>query len=183
MAQTGDLDAFNHLVLAYQDLIYHHARSILGESDSSEDATQETFIKAFRGLPHYRGGSFRAWLLRIATNTCYDELRRSKDHYLVDDWLVNQDGEEYDLLEIIPSPEPPLDDQVVQGELDAAIQRGLNRLPVEYRAAAVIVDILGFNYAEAAESLGVPVGTVKSRLARARRGLRQYLLQDLEPVH
>ncbi len=182
-AKSGDHEAFNRLVLAYQDMVYNHAHAILGESDSAEDAVQETFIKAFRGLRGYRGGSFRAWLLRIASNTCYDELRRSNHRQEVDDWLVGEDGEEYELLELLPSPELSPDAQVEQSELMAAVQRGLQRLPVEYRTAAVIVDVLGFDYAEAAASLGVPVGTVKSRLARARQGLRQYLAQSLQPVH
>jgi RNA polymerase sigma-70 factor (ECF subfamily) len=182
-AKSGDHEAFNRLVLAYQDMVYNHAHAILGESDSAEDAVQETFIKAFRGLKGYRGGSFRAWLLRIASNTCYDELRRSNHRQEVDDWQIGEDGEEYELLELLPSPELSLDAQVEQRELMAAVQRGLQRLPVEYRAAAVIVDVLGFDYAEAAASLGVPVGTVKSRLARARQGLRQYLTQSLQPVH
>lgn len=182
-AKSGDHEAFNRLVLAYQDMVYNHAHAILGESDSAEDAVQETFIKAFRGLRGYRGGSFRAWLLRIASNTCYDELRRSNHRQEVDDWLVGEDGEEYELLELLPSPELSPDAQVEQRELMAAVQRGLQRLPVEYRAAAVIVDVLGFDYAEAAASLGVPVGTVKSRLARARQGLRQYLGQSLQLVH
>jgi len=182
-AKSGDHEAFNRLVLAYQDMVYNHAHAILGESDSAEDAVQETFIKAFRGLKGFRGGSFRAWLLRIASNTCYDELRRSNHRQEVDDWQIGEDGEEYELLELLPSPELSLDAQVEQRELMAAVQRGLQRLPVEYRAAAVIVDVLGFDYAEAAASLGVPVGTVKSRLARARQGLRQYLTQSLQPVH
>ncbi len=182
-AKSGDHEAFNRLVLAYQDMVYNHAHAILGESDSAEDAVQETFIKAFRGLRGYRGGSFRAWLLRIASNTCYDELRRSNHRQEVDDWLVGEDGEEYELLELLPSPELSPDAQVEQRELMAAVQRGLQRLPVEYRAVAVIVDVLGFDYAEAAASLGVPVGTVKSRLARARQGLRQYLGQSLQLVH
>jgi len=182
-AKSGDHEAFNHLVLAYQDMVYNHAHAILGESDSAEDAVQESFIKAFRGLKGYRGGSFRAWLLRITTNTCYDELRRSNHRQDVDDWQVGEDGEEYELLDLLPSPELSPDAQLEQSELMAAIQRGLQRLPVEYRAAAIIIDVLGFDYAEAAASLGVPVGTVKSRLARARQGLRQYLAQSLQPVH
>jgi RNA polymerase sigma-70 factor (ECF subfamily) len=182
-AKSGDHEAFNRLVLAYQDMVYNHAYAILGGSDSAEDAVQESFIKAFRGLNGYRGGSFRAWLLRITTNTCYDELRRSNHRQDVDDWQVGEDGEEYELLDLLPSPELSPDAQLEQSELMAAIQRGLQRLPVEYRAAAIIVDVLGFDYAEAAASLGVPVGTVKSRLARARQGLRQHLAQSLQPVH
>src|SRR4030042_2718456 len=74
----GDLDAFNRLVLAYQDILYNQAYRIMGDRDSAEDATQDAFISAFRHLSTYRGGSFKAWLLRIITNICYDELRRRK---------------------------------------------------------------------------------------------------------
>jgi RNA polymerase sigma-70 factor (ECF subfamily) len=77
-AQKGDLDAFNRLVLAYQDMVYNQAYRVIGESDAAEDATQEAFISAYRKIHTYRGGSFKAWLLRIVTNACYDELRRRK---------------------------------------------------------------------------------------------------------
>jgi RNA polymerase sigma-70 factor (ECF subfamily) len=77
-AQHGDLDAFNRLVLAYQDNVFNTALRILGDEDLASDASQEAFISAFRGLNGYRGGSFRAWLLRTVTNACYDELRRRK---------------------------------------------------------------------------------------------------------
>ena len=75
-ARSNDLDAFNRLVMAYQDLIYNQAYRMLGEGDSAADATQEAFISAYKNLRAYRGGSFRAWMLRIVTNVCYDELRR-----------------------------------------------------------------------------------------------------------
>src|SRR5512143_4025106 len=75
-ARQGDLDAFNRLVLAYQDQVYAQAYRMMGEMEAAEDATQEAFISAFRSIQSYRGGSFRAWLLRIVTNASYDELRR-----------------------------------------------------------------------------------------------------------
>ncbi|MFM8322850.1 MAG: RNA polymerase sigma factor [Chloroflexota bacterium] len=77
-AQGGDLDAFNRLVLAYQDLVYTQAYRMMGEPAPAEDAAQDAFIAAYRKLDTYRGGSFKAWLLRIVTNICYDELRRRK---------------------------------------------------------------------------------------------------------
>ena len=77
-AQDGDLDAFNSLVLAYQDALYNTALRIMGDDSMAADATQEAFISAFRSLNSFRGGSFKAWLLRTVTNACYDELRRQK---------------------------------------------------------------------------------------------------------
>jgi RNA polymerase sigma-70 factor (ECF subfamily) len=180
--QTGDLAAFNHLVLAYQDMLYQHAYAMLGERRAAEDITQEAFIKAYRGMPRFRGGSLRAWLLKIATNACYDELRREQHRVTGEEWAVNEDGEEIEPLESLNSPDPSLEDMVERGELRQALDHALARLPKEYRAVAVIVDVLGFDYTEAAASLGVPIGTVKSRLARARQGLRRHLLRTPELV-
>jgi RNA polymerase sigma factor (sigma-70 family) len=77
-AKEGDLNSFNRLVLAYQDLVFTQACRLLNDDQAADDATQEAFISAFRSIRKYRGGSFRAWLLRIVTNACYDELRRRK---------------------------------------------------------------------------------------------------------
>lgn len=183
IAQSGDLAAFDQLVLRYQDMLYQHVFGILGERFIAEDITQEAFIKAYRGMPRFRGGSFRAWLLRIATNACYDELRRDRRRVQGEDWAVNDDGEEIEPLDSLDNPGPSLEERVERGEVRRALEQALLRLPAEYRATAIIVDILGFDYAEAAQSLGVPVGTVKSRLARARQGLRRYLLRTPELVY
>ena len=178
-AREGDLDAFNHLVLNYQDQVYHHSFSILSEQEAAEDVTQEVFIRAFRAMKRFRGGSMRAWLLRIATNACYDELRRRKhtDNRRI---IPEENENEVDFMESIASQEASAEEQVEQVELSLAIQRGLAELPLEYRLVAELVDVLGLGYAEAAASLGIPQGTVKSRLSRARQGLRARLLRSPE---
>jgi RNA polymerase sigma-70 factor (ECF subfamily) len=178
-ARMGDLDAFNHLVLNYQDQVYHHSFAILSEQEAAQDVTQEVFLRAFRAMQRFRGGSLRAWLLRIATNACYDELRRRKhtDNRI----FAQEEGEgETDFMESIPSHEASAEEQIEQIELRRAIQRGLAELPLEYRLVAELVDVLGLDYAEAAASLGIPQGTVKSRLSRARQGLRRRLLRSPE---
>jgi RNA polymerase sigma-70 factor (ECF subfamily) len=175
-AQQGDLEAFNRLVLTHQDLVYHHSYAMLGEAEAAEDVTQTVFLRAFRAMQRFRGGSLRAWLLKIATNACYDELRRRKR---TEARLVTHEddqGEEQDPLELLPGEGLSVEEQFEAGELNRAIQRGLSDLPVDYRAVAVLVDVLGFDYAETAASLGIPQGTVKSRLSRARQGLRRRLL-------
>src|SRR5687767_3896840 len=94
-AASGDLDAFNQLVLRYQNLAYSHAYAILGDSDSAEDATQDSFIKAFQNMDRYRGGgSFRSWLLTIVTNSAYDVLRRSYRHPMQPLYPEGEDGNE-----------------------------------------------------------------------------------------
>ncbi len=179
-AQKGDVEAFNQLVLKYQDLVYNHACATLGEPELAEDITQEVFIKAYRGLGSFRGGSWRAWLLRIASNACYDEFRRRKKLAVAPLAEISPDDEAFDLVSYPENRGNPVEAHLEQAELRAAIQRGLAGLPAEYRMAAVVIDLLGFDYAEAARSLGVPLGTVKSRLARARLGLREYLNGALE---
>jgi RNA polymerase sigma-70 factor (ECF subfamily) len=119
-------------------------------------------------------------LLRIASNACYDEFRRRKKQAVAPLADITPDDETFDLVSFHGNQGSPVEAHLEQAELQAAIQRGLAGLPAEYRMAAVIVDVLGFDYAEAARSLGVPLGTVKSRLARARLGLREYLNGTLE---
>jgi RNA polymerase sigma-70 factor (ECF subfamily) len=175
-AQHGDLEAFNQLVLSYQDLAYWRAYSIMENEELASDALQDSFIKAYRRLRNFRGGSFRAWLLRIVTNTCYDELRRLKrqptlslfSSHLNDD---EEDERPYPGIHISRSVE----EIVEQTELSASLRHHLEVMPEDQRAAVVMIDVLGAEYLEAADILAVPLGTLKSRLARGRIYLRQRL--------
>lgn len=179
-AKQGDLDAFNRLVLVYQDVVYAQAYHMMGEPDSAEDATQEAFISAFRKLRSYRGGSFRAWLLRIVTNACYDELRRRKRRPTTPLEPLDEDNEEIESPRWIADPAEPPEESVERAELRDAIQRCLGELPHDFRAVVLLVDVQGFDYREAAEVIGKPVGTVKSRLSRARLRLRNCLQEVWE---
>jgi RNA polymerase sigma factor (sigma-70 family) len=174
-AQQGDLDAFNRLVLAYQDMIFRLAYRMLGEVEPAEDAAQETFISAFRNLSGYRGGSFKAWLLRIATNACYDELRRRKRRPTVPLEPVDEDDQEIESPGWLADPGEAPEETAARRELIQAIQDCLNQLPVDFRAVVALIDIEGLDYSEAAQAIHKPVGTVKSRLARARLRLRGCL--------
>lgn len=174
-ALQGDLEAFNDLVLAYQDMVYHQAYRILGESDAAEDATQEAFISAFRKLDSFRGGSFRAWLLRIVTNRCYDDLRYNKRRPVTTLQPEDRYGEEVESPRWLADPAEGPEDRLLRSQLNQAIQHCLQDLPPIFRAVAVLVDVQGLDYIEAAEAIGKPVGTVKSRLSRARARLRDCL--------
>jgi RNA polymerase sigma-70 factor (ECF subfamily) len=174
-AKQGDLDAFNRLVLAYQDQVYAQAYRMMGELDAAEDATQEAFISAFRSIQSYRGGSFRAWLLRIVTNASYDELRRRQRRPTTPLEPVDSEEEEIESPHWLADPSESPEDQAERMELDQAIQNCLKVLPPEFRAVVVLVDVQGFDYFEAAEVIRKPVGTVKSRLSRARLRLRDCL--------
>lgn len=177
-AQQGDLDAFNRLVLMYQDLAYNLAYRMLSDPAGAEDATQNAFLSAYRNLSSYRGGSFRAWVLRMVTNTCYDELRRQHRHPTTAlEPMDDQDDEEIEsprwLADDSPSPEQELEST----ELNDAVQDCLNGLPDDFKAVIVMVDIEGLDYQEVSTAINKPLGTVKSRVARARMRLRECLQQ------
>jgi len=176
-AQRGDLHAFNELVLAYQSTLYNVAYRILGDADAAADATQDAFVSAYRAIARFRGGSFKAWLLRIVTNACYDQLRvkQRRPTDSLDDMLVEP---EHDATLRDDSEGP--EEFVLRQELGAAIQQGLSTLPPDQRITLVLSDIEGLSYDEIAEATHVSLGTVKSRLSRARAKLRDYLLHNGE---
>ncbi len=174
-AQHGDLDAFNTLVLTYQDNVYNTALRILGDEELAADATQEAFISAFRALNSYRGGSFRAWLLRTVTNACYDELRRKQRRPTTPLEPETEDGDEVETPRWLADPNASPEEQLDQAELEHAIQHCLENLPTDFRAVVVLADIQGLDYTEVAAALRKPLGTIKSRLARARLRLRECL--------
>ncbi len=174
-AQQGDLQAFNQLVLAYQDRVYNAALRILGDEDLAADAAQETFLSAFRGLSGYRGGSFRAWLLRTVTNACYDELRRRKRRPTTPLEPSVDEDEEIESPRWLADPDASPEEKIDQAELEHAIQHCLENLPADFRAVVVMADLQGLDYSEVAVAVRTPLGTVKSRLARARLRLRECL--------
>ncbi len=175
-ALKGDLDAYNRLVLAYQDVAYNVAYRMLNDDDLAADAVQNAFISAWRSLPSYRGGSFKAWVMRMVTNGCYDELRRQKRRPTTPLEPVSlEDDEENDSPKWMASEDPLPETTLEQAELEHAIQHCLEHLPVDFRAVVVLVDVQGMDYEEVAESVCTPLGTVKSRLARARLRMRDCL--------
>jgi len=177
-AQQGDTTAFNRLVLQYQDMAYTVAYRIMSDPDAAADATQEAFISAHRGLPRFRGGSFKAWLMRIVTNACYDELRRRKrrpqsslEALYIDEPISSSSSN---------SPLEGPEEYVQRRELSQLLQAGIALLPDDQRVILVLSDVQGFSYQEIADVVGAPRGTVKSRLHRARVRLRDYLQEREE---
>jgi RNA polymerase sigma-70 factor (ECF subfamily) len=180
-ALNGELDAFNRLVLAYQDLAFNVAYRMLGDEDLAADAVQNAFISAYRNLRTYRGGSFKSWVMRMVTNGCYDELRRQKRRPTVSlEPVSTVDGEEMDSADWLASNDPTPDQSFDQAELEHAIQHCLENLPVDFRMVVVLIDVQGMDYEEVSASVRTPLGTVKSRLARARLKLRDCLQQFQE---
>src|SRR5512142_641546 len=183
-AQHGNLDAFNTLILRYQNLLYGIALRMLNDEDTASDAVQEALISAFSKFNTFRGGSLRSWLARVTVNACYDEMRRKRRQREVPLEQFNMEGEEVEDLSWMIDPAARPEERYESYEMESAIQESLNHLTPAYREALVLVDIEGLSYEEASIAAQVPVGTVKSRLARARLQIRSSLqgYRDLLPT-
>lgn len=177
-AARGNLDAFNALILTYQSQAYNLAYAMLHDPSAAQDATQEAFISAFRHLKTFRGTSLRPWLMQIVANACRDELRRQKRRPAIswDDFGEMDEEANPHLTDEGLTPEEAMQ----QEELRRFIEACLQELPEDQRLVVVLVDRLGYPYEEAAHIMRVPVGTVKSRLARARSKLQQLLQSKAE---
>jgi len=178
-SQHGDLDAFNSLVLAYQGNLFNTALRILNDEELAADATQDAFLSAFRSINTYRGGSFKAWLIRTVINACYDELRRKKRRPTTP-LEPDVDGDEMDTPHWMADPALTPEGQLEADELEHAIQHCLDNLPLEFRTVVVMADLQGLDYSEVAVATRSPLGTIKSRLARARLRLRECLQEFRE---
>jgi RNA polymerase sigma-70 factor (ECF subfamily) len=179
-ALHGNLDAFDQLVLAYQDMAYFLAYRILDDADAAADAAQMAFIAAYCGLAGYRGGSFKAWLMRMVTNICYDEVRRRRRKPTVAiEPVDSRTSEEVESPAWLADRNPAPEQQVEMRELAVVIQDCIQKLPLEFRAIVILVDVQGFDYSETSQAVGRLLGTVKSRLARARLRLRECLGSDV----
>ncbi len=174
---AGDRRAFDLLVLRHSDTIFTLCTRLLGDYDEASDCAQDAFIRAYRGLGSFRGdAAFSTWLYRIALNTCRNRLasaeyRRARKAVRLegtgaDDALVPANGRSFR-----SNPETRFE----RGEHEAIIQRALDGLPPDEKTVIVLCDIEGRSYEETAVLTGIPLGTVKSRLARARRRLRPEL--------
>ena len=172
-ARVGDLDAFQQLVERYQTAAYTVALHTLRDPDQAADATQDAFISAYRSISQQHGGSFRGWLMRIVVNACLDLRRREKRRPASSlEAMVEQIGEGPWADAADDNPE----NVVLSRETAAIIHAALAALPEEQRLTIVLVDVEGFTYEEAAQSLGCAVGTVRSRLARGRLKVRDLLV-------
>lgn len=167
-AVDGGVEAFEELVRKYQDRIYNLCRYLLSDADIAHDAAQDAFLKAYHRLKDFKGEcAFYSWLYRIAVNTCLDEKR--KTHQEADH------TEAASPVEDLPSSDPSADRLYESKETARAIQAALQKLPGSLHAAIVLKEIEGLSYEEIADTLDISIGTVKSRISRAREGLRRLL--------
>ena len=168
-ARGGDRDAFGELVEQYRDNVYRLAYRMCGNAYDADEAAQEAFVAAWRALPNFRGDAkFSTWLYRLTTNAAIDVMRREKRHQTVGD------GEMMDLADDADSPQ----ETVERTEQQEAVQKALATLSEEYREVLLLRYMEELDYAEIAEVLQLPSGTVKSRINRAKAALKTALLKS-----
>lgn len=174
-ARAGDLPAFNQLVLTHQDAAFRIAKWMVNDAASAEDIVQTVFLAAYCQISRFRGNCFRAWLHRMIHNACIDELRRRKRLPCLSMEPQDVDCEPVQIAQwLIDSRQTP-EETLLKQEAWDRIDKCLCELPEPMREVVVLIDIEGVDYAEAASTLGIPLGTIKSRLGRARARLRDHL--------
>lgn len=180
-ALAGDSDSFNQLVERYQNRAYGLCFRMLGDADAAADVAQDAFISAYRHLPSLRG-EFRPWLMRIVANACRDVLRSNKRHPSVSLDTNPRDEDESPVMQIAdtnPNPE----EHLMRAEMHRTISVALLQIPQDQRTVVILSDIEGMSYDEIAEVTGANIGTVKSRLNRARSRLREIFIEaELFPL-
>ncbi|OUQ76163.1 sigma-70 family RNA polymerase sigma factor [Flavonifractor sp. An100] len=176
-AKAGDQDAFEQLVLDNQNRIYSLAVRLTGSREEGADLAQEAFFKAWQGLDSFQGeSSFSTWVYRLATNVCIDFLRRQNRRREVEQ-VVSLDDEERTWAEPADLRQDP-QRHLERAELSRAVERGLEALPEHQRKILIMRELSGLSYQEIGQALELDLGTVKSRLARARLALRKILLTE-----
>ncbi len=170
-AQRGSTGAFNALVRRYERSVHNVAVRLVGRTGAADEVTQDTFLRAYNALDRFQGGDFRPWVLRIATNRSYDELRRRRRAPDSFEELAYEPPLAWTTLSRHEDPMA----RVERLELAETLAAALAQLPFDQRVAVVLSDVQGYPYDEISTIIGVPYGTVKSRLSRARARLRTIL--------
>lgn len=175
--QRGDKQAFDALLARYETQVYNLAYRLMGNPDDARDLAQEAFLRMYKALPHFRGGSaFATWLYRIVTNLCLDEMKkRRRRPQLVDEPIGEDDENAEPLVERIADEKASPDEVALSHERQRLVQAAISSLRRHHRAVLVLYDLQGCSYSEIADVLKVSVGTVKSRLNRARLALKEKL--------
>lgn len=173
----GDQEAFADLVDRYQQKVFNIAFRMTGDREEAMDMAQESFLRVFRSLPRFKGDStFSTWLFRIVNNTCIDALRRRKRQVVValsTDASIDTDEGEYQVE--FPSTDDGPEERAMQAEMREAVAQAIEQLSAEHRLALILRDVEGYSYEEIADMLELNIGTVKSRLNRARLSLREII--------
>ncbi len=180
LAKKGDLYAFEQLLLRHEKIVYHIVLRMMGEGAGVEDLSQEVFLKVYRHLPQFdEKSAFSTWIYRIAVNTCIDEMRKrkGKQTYSLEAEIEAMDGSYH--RQFADNGDTP-EQSVLRQELREEVLSAMESLSPEHKAVVVLRDIQGFSYEEISEMTGATLGTVKSRLSRARLHLKEQIVKKRE---
>jgi len=175
LAKAGNTEAFEKLIFSHQKSVYNMAFRMLGNREDAYDASQEVFIRVFRALPGFREqSSLSTWIYRITKNVCLDLIRKNKNQHTVS---IDQDNDygEGPVRMQIEDPGPAPDETAEHNELVGKVREGIRKLPEQHRLIIIMRDMQNFSYEEIAKILRLPEGTVKSRINRARKALRDII--------
>ncbi len=174
--RNGQSYCFNCIIETHQSPAYNLARRLLSDWSLAEDAVQESFVSGYRAFGQFRGENLKAWIMRIVANTCRDLLRsrRARPTIPLDPTPTDSDDSTLSAVDL-PSGEESPEDHALRSELRRTIESALANLSADRRMAVLLVDVQGFSYEEAAQVMDCSLGTVKSRISRARGELRDYL--------
>ncbi|HOQ01130.1 MAG TPA: sigma-70 family RNA polymerase sigma factor [Acetivibrio clariflavus] len=176
-AKSGDLEAFEQLIIGCQKKVFNIAFRMVGNYDDANELAQEVFIKAFRSIKNFKGdSSFSTWIYRITANVCLDELRKRKNRTIVslDQDIELNDG---DVKRQMPDNAPTPDMEAESNEVKSIVNESIQQLPDDYKSMIILRDIQGFSYDEISKIVNCPEGTVKSRINRARQALKKFFRQ------
>lgn len=179
-SQNGDLESFEKLIEEYQILAFNIAYKMTSNKEDASDMTQEALIKVFKSIKSFRfDSSFSTWLYRIVTNSCIDMMRKNSKikTYSLDKPI---EGDEGTYQRELPDNKDLPDEILEKREKREAVHRAIGKLPDKYRIMIVLRDIQDFSYEEISEVTELPIGTVKSRISRARNTLKEILSKDME---
>ncbi|HJD69146.1 RNA polymerase sigma factor SigE [Corynebacterium pseudokroppenstedtii] len=173
-AGSGEMPSWSELVSEHADGVYRLALRLSGNTHDAEDLTQETFMRVFRSLKRYKPGTFEGWLHRITTNLFLDMVRRRQ--------TIRMEAlpENYDA---VPGTRNDPEQSYIDANIDPELQKALDSLPTDYRVAVVLCDVVGMSYDEIADTLGIKMGTVRSRIHRGRAQLRKSLQSSEGILH
>ncbi|HEY9061590.1 MAG TPA: sigma-70 family RNA polymerase sigma factor [Pseudobacteroides sp.] len=180
LSKKGDIEAFEMLMEKYQKKVFNIALRLLGNYDDASEVTQEVFIRIYKSIGSFKGESqISTWIYRIATNVCLDELRKRKRK-----WVMSLDEEYHkengDYIIQVEDDKPTPDVVMEQKTIKSAVKNAIDKLSEKYKLIIILRDIQGFSYEEISEIVKTPVGTVKSRINRARLQLKELLLKEKE---
>lgn len=178
-AQDGDVEAFEEIVEKYQSMIYNLSYRMLGNPDDAQEASQEVFIRIYKSINKFKFDSkFSTWVYRITNNYCLDLIRKNKnDTVYIEKEIQTEDG---NIQRELPDEGISVENSVIRSEKIELVRKAILKLPSEYRAVVVLRDLEGESYSDIANVLSLPEGTVKSRINRGRRELKNILERDTE---